>query len=272
MDPADLFAMVADEFGGFQSQAVAFLPRLAAAFLLLAVGLATAAVIRLLVRRTVSVLDRILPNLHVRSSLRRVGLERPAGEVLATILFWLVLLIFVSSAFDHLGLPVLSTWVQGVVHYLPRVLSALLIGLAGVVAGVFLRDAVTAAAATAGLAYAPVIGRLLMLIVIVISSLIAIDQIGLNVALVANFLIALLAAAFLGAALAFGLGARSIVANILSCHYLRKSLSVGNRVRIGGQDGEIDQITATSVILATGTGRVVIPARLFVEEVTHLVG
>ncbi len=157
MNFEQVLALTGAELGAVRSQVLAFLPRLAIAVLLVLAGLALATVVRLLVRRFVSVLDRIVPNLRVRASLRRAGLERSAGDLLGTVLFWLVLLVFTSSALDSLGLPVLSTWIQGVVRYLPRVLSALLIGLAGVVAGVFLRDAVTSAVSGAGLGYGPVI-------------------------------------------------------------------------------------------------------------------
>ncbi|MBT3343341.1 MAG: mechanosensitive ion channel [Gemmatimonadetes bacterium] len=271
MNLEQILALTAAELDNLRSQALLFMPRLAIAGLLILAGLALAFVMRLVVRRVVSVVDRFLPGLGVRTSLRRAGLEQPAGDLVGTVLFWLVLLVFVSSALDNLGLPVLSMWVQGVVHYLPRVLSALLIGLAGVVVGAFLRDAITVATTRAGLTYGHMIGRLLQVAVLTISGLVAIDQIGLNVALVANFLAALLAATFLGAAIAFGLGARVIVANILACHYLRKSFQVGHRVRVGTHEGKIDQITPTSVVLEGESERIVIPARMFTEEVTHLV-
>lgn len=268
----DVLGITTEHWASMRADLVAYLPNLGIAAALLVAGLAAAWVARAVVRRVVLLVDRLAPRVGLRSSLRRVGLERPAGEILAALLFWLILLLFVSSALDVLGLPVLSIWVQAVAQYLPRVLAGLLIGLAGIVAGVFLRDAASAAAHAAGLTYGTVIGRLLQMTVLVVSALVAIDQIGINIAVVSQFLVVLLASAFLGAAIAFGLGARIIVSNILACHYLRQSIRVGHRVKMGQEEGEVDEITPTSIVLLKDGSRVIVPAKLFVEEVSHVIG
>lgn len=266
-----VIGITAAEWESLRAQAAAFLPQLGAALLMLVAGWALASLLRFVVRRAVAIFDRALPALRVRTSLQRLGLERPAGDILGAVVFWLVLLVFVSSALDSLGLPVLSVWVEAVARYLPRILSALLIGLAGVIAGVLVRDAISAATLRAGLSHGALVGRLLQMTILGVSALVAVDQVGLNVTLVSQFLLALLGATFFSAAIAFGLGARVIVANILACHYLRRTFSVGHRVQVGGHEGEIDHITPTAVVLSTPEGRVVVPARLFVEEVIRIV-
>ena len=273
MTSLDQVAVVtAEQLLALREEAFRLLPRALTALVLSLFGLLLGFLARLVVRRLVGVLDRLLPGARLRHSLRRLGLERPAGEILGTIFFWLILLIVLSAAFDSLGFPVLSAWLTGVVRYLPSVLAALVIVLVGLVAGVLLRDAVSSAATSAGLTYATLIGRALQVSVVGISILVAVDQVGLNVSLVANLLAALVGASLFGGTLAFGLGARVTVANILAGHYVRRIYSVGQRVRIGDVQGEIDQITPTAVILAEDSGdRCVIPAKLFSEEVTHLV-
>jgi len=69
-----------------------------------------------------------------------------------------------------------------------------------------------------------------------------------------------------GFSLAFGLGARQVVANLIASHALQRQFAVGQRARIGGIEGEILEFTPTSVILATGEGRVTVPAGRFDEE------
>ena len=50
------------------------------------------------------------------------------------------------------------------------------------------------------------------------------------------------------------------MANILASYYLQKTYRVGHRVRVGDFQGEIIDITATSVLLETAEGRVSVPA------------
>jgi hypothetical protein len=70
-----------------------------------------------------------------------------------------------------------------------------------------------------------------------------------------------------GAALAFGLGSRTAVANIIASHDLTRHHEVGQRVRIGGLEGRIERLTPTAVVLQSAEGRAVVPAKLFSEEV-----
>ena len=59
--------------------------------------------------------------------------------------------------------------------------------------------------------------------------------------------------------MAFGLGARTAVSNILASYYLQKTYTPGHNVRIGEIEGEIIQITPTAVVLATPEGRTLVP-------------
>ncbi len=81
-----------------------------------------------------------------------------------------------------------------------------------------------------------------------------------------------LGSGLLGGVLTFALGARTTVANILACHYLQKTYKLGHRVRVGGFQGEIVEITATTVVLEAEEGRVSVPASVFGEETSVLLG
>ena len=77
--------------------------------------------------------------------------------------------------------------------------------------------------------------------------------------------------AVLGAfALAFGLGARTAVSNIIGAHYLRQTFEVGQHVRFGETTGTIAAITATAVVIRASHGDVIVPAKHFSETVTTL--
>jgi len=73
-----------------------------------------------------------------------------------------------------------------------------------------------------------------------------------------------------GAALAFGIGSKETVSNILASYYLQKTYRVGQEVRIAGLEGRILEITSTAVSLDAPVGRVLVPARKFSEEASVL--
>ena len=79
-------------------------------------------------------------------------------------------------------------------------------------------------------------------------------------------------AAVLGAfALAFGLGARTAVSNIIGAHYLRQTFETGHVVRFGAVEGTVTAITSTAVVLRIPEGQVIIPAKQFSESISVLV-
>ena len=244
-------------------------PRLAGALALALLGLVLAFLVRLLSRRLIAGLGRLLTGLGPRLG-RGAEYREGAGRAAGRVLFWVVLLFFLAAATETLGLPVISVWLSGLVIYLPRFAAAVLILFAGLLGGHFLRNLILSGTASSGIAYGAPLARLGQMAVVIVSVLVAVGQAGLNVSFLTSILLLALGGGLLAGALTFALGARTTVANILACHYLQKTYKVGHRVRAGGFQGEIVEITATTVVLETEGGRASVPASVFGEETTVL--
>jgi small-conductance mechanosensitive channel len=74
-----------------------------------------------------------------------------------------------------------------------------------------------------------------------------------------------------GAALAFGLGGRDWVANVLSAHYVERLYQTGQTIRVRDIEGRIVRITETAVILECAEGEVALPASEFSSNPSTLV-
>jgi small-conductance mechanosensitive channel len=99
----------------------------------------------------------------------------------------------------------------------------------------------------------------------------AADQLGIHSTLLTVVVATAVGAVLGGATLAFGLGSRVAVSNIVAIFYLLKTYRVGQTVRIGDIEGEIVEITQTGVFIASPTGRVLVPGRCFSEQTSTLV-
>jgi small-conductance mechanosensitive channel len=130
---------------------------------------------------------------------------------------------------------------------------------------------VTAAAARAGTSFAPGLGQIVRLAIIIAAALIAVAEMGIDITLLTAIFSVALAAMLGGFAIAFGLGARTAVSNIIGSHYLRQTYEVGQTVSVGGIEGTIAELTSTSVILNVPEGRVVVPAKQFGEMPSTLI-
>jgi small-conductance mechanosensitive channel len=270
MDFATYGAALRTTLANIADSARVFVPSLLAATALLLGGWALGVVLRRLTIRLTRRFDGLARRSHVDGALQRIGVSRALSDVFGGFVFWTIFLFFVAGATEALGLPVLSTWLTGVAFFLPRIAAALLIVLAGILLANLARDAVRAASATANVVYGEALAEIVRTALVSVAVLIAVNELGIDVTILTVTLGVVLGATFGGVALAFGLGARTAVSNIIGSHYLRQMVRVGQSVRLGIVEGEIEAITPTAVVLKTGDGRVFVPAKEFSEVISTL--
>jgi small-conductance mechanosensitive channel len=271
MQQTDVTTPVRDSMTDLGEWFVAHRSRLVAALVLLALGWLLAIVLRALAVRLVRGIERIMPGRAFRGGLPRLTPERHVSDVVGVIVFWAVLLFFLAAAADAIGLPLLGATIGGLGLFVPRLLTAVLVLVVGLVLGNLSRDAVRATAAAAGTTFAPAIGEFVRVAILIAATLVAVAELGVDITLVTAILSVALAAVLGAFALAFGVGARTAVSNIIGSHYARQTYEVGDRVRFGDIEGTIAEMTTTAVILKAPDGRVVVPAKQFSEAVSVLV-
>jgi hypothetical protein len=239
------------------------------AVLILLVGLVAGAVFGRLARRMVARSARWIGSLQPGAmSLPHFDrVEKAVGRAV----YWLVVVCAVMAATETLGLPVVTAWLSGVATFLPRVAVAILIVALGTVAARVTRHLVTSTAGAANVTSAERLGRVTELALLLGTALVAIEQLGIEISFLKATLLILMAGLLIGAALAFGLGGRDLVANILSAHYVHRLYQVGQVVQIDGVEGRIVRIAETSVILECPEGDVSIPARRFADMRSTLI-
>ena len=270
MNTEPLLAALSDVLSRLKEGILAALPDVLGAVVLFVFGLVLARLLKALTTRLLNSLGRRLPGAKTFRKLPPVRLDPSAVRLLGGLVYWIVVFLFLTASTELLGLPAMTTWLSGIANYLPRILTAALAVVGGFIGANLLRAGVTRAAMSVGLAYADLLGKLARLLVLLLAALIAIDLVGLDVSLLVNVMYIGLAALLFGAALAFGLGSRAIVANILAAHYVQKTYKVGHVVKIGALEGRIIQITPTALILQTPDEQVLVPADQFTITTSSL--
>jgi len=262
----DWGAAVSGAFTQLLERVIHYLPSIAGAFLLLVVGWVLARLLRTVAVRAAVALDRLLSRVSTPRGTAESKLPASSASILGSIVFWVVLLFFVTAATQVLGLDAFTAWLAGVANYLPTLFAGTLIIAAGLLLSSLARDLVVATPAIAGPKQRELLGRAAQAVVLVTAILVGAEQIGIKV----TFLIVIAAAAggtvAASVALALSLGARTYVANLIGGHHFRQMFSVGQRVRVAGFEGRILELTPVSVILETDEGRITLPAKIFGEE------
>jgi Mechanosensitive ion channel, conserved TM helix len=256
---------VASSSAAIVDAVVTYLPSILGAVLLLLAGWVLARLLRAVTVRSVLLLDTLLSRVTKTAGVERLRMAR-SSTVLGAVVFWVVLLFFVTAATHVLGLQSFTQWLARLLDYLPALAAGLLIVVVGYVFSRFLADLVQATATRLAPAQRNALARVTQGVVLVTAILVGADQIGIQVTFIAILVGAVMAAAVGGVTIAVSLGARDYVSNLIGAHYMRQAFEVGQRVRAAGHEGRILEITVTSVILETDEGRVALPARVYHEE------
>lgn len=238
------------------------LPGVLEALALILVGWLLARVLRLVARKGVALLDGLMAR---SAGLGRWRLVRFAG-VAGAVVFWIVLLFFLTAATQALGLQTFTDWLARLLDHLPTVAAGLLIIGVGFLLSGLVAELVQAAASALAAPQRLASTRVAQGATLVLALLVGADQIGLKVTWLAIFVAVLLVALLGGVALAISLGARTYVANLIGAHHLGQSLRAGQRVRVAGHEGLLIEVTATSLVLETTEGRVMLPGRVYHDE------
>lgn len=246
---------------------LAHLPQLLGALALLLVGWLLARLLRMATRRGAALLDSLITR-STGQARWRIG---RSARVLGAVVYWVVLLLFVTAATQTLGLQTFTDWLTQLLDYLPTLAAGLLIVAAGYLLSGFVAELVRATASGLSAPQRDALARLAQGATLVMALLVGADQIGLKVTWIAIFAALLVAALVGGVTIAASLGARSYVANLIGAHHLRQAFQLGQRVRVAGHEGHIIDVTATSLVLETDSGRVMLPGRIYHDEAIVLI-
>jgi small-conductance mechanosensitive channel len=241
-------------------------PAVLGAILLLLAGWVVARVLRAVSLRGLKLLD----GLFSRFTERPAPSTHRSLQIFADLVFWIVLLLFISAATQLLGLSLFSQWLARLVEYLPSLAVGLLIIAAGVVLSRFAADLVRSASNRMAAPQRESLARLAQGATLVTALLVGADQIGIHITWVAVLAAIVLASLLGGVMLAASLGARSYVENLIGARHLRDAYQVGDCVRVAGHEGRIVDISNTSLLLETSEGRLSLPGRVFNDEAVLL--
>ncbi len=255
-------------------QILEYLPSVLGAVVLLLVGWGVA---RLLRYATGQITEKTLVRLaHTRPMDTRVQQPRSysaAPSIVSRIVFWVVVLFFVLAAAQVLDLEVVSSLLTSVTAYLPRLLAGLLILFIGLWFAEVTRAVLSRTSKKMGIEQSEVLGRLGQILVLLIVFSVAAGQIGIDNTLLVALVAILFGVTFGAIALAFSLGAKTMIANLLAAQSIAQTYSPGDIIRIDDIEGKILRITRTSLILETHEGQTLIPAKRFSEqESVHISG
>ena len=269
MNAFDWQASLNETYTAFSQRVVEHFPQLIGAALLLLLGLGVAHLLRLTSHKLTHSLDGLLNRGRVEG-VQRETIRRSYANIISKTVFWAVLLFFIAAAANLLGWKLFSDWVSNLLEYLPKLITGLLIILSGFLLSNGGKVAARSAAEAAGAASGVLLGAVAQAVILFTALVIGVQNIGIDVTFLTTLVIVVVAVVLAGGVLAFGLGSQTLVANIIGAQHTRKHCRVGEHMSIGAVQGTISEVSQSVIILDTENGRVVVPAKLFLEQSSTL--
>lgn len=236
-----------------------FIPNLFGALVVVLLGFVVAKLLDTLLSKLLAKLglDRVMGGTGLTKLMSRAGIKVPISTLVGKIVYWFVLLIFLVSAAESLGLQRVSATLDVLALYLPKVFAGALVLLVGVLLAQLVNGLVRGAAEGVGLDYAAGLGRVAQGLVIIISISVAISQLEIKTDLLNHVIVIGLITVGLAVALAMGLGSRDIASQIIAGIYVRELFQVGQQVQIGEVEGQIEEIGTVKTTVLTEEGELV---------------
>lgn len=251
----------------------AWLPRLAAALVWLFLGWVIAWLVQFILAgllRRIG-LDKLLERAGAAQFLKNAGFDPSVSKLIARLIYWLVLLIFILAATESLGLSRVVETLGGLVRYLPNVLAAVLILLFGGLLARVVGDAVGGLTTQAGVGTGPLLGQLVRYALLAFVAILALEQLQVQTTLLIAAAIAIIAATALTLALSFGLGNRELARNILAGFHAKDAFKIGQQLVLKNRSGRLVRIGTVKTVIETDAGLLSLPNSVLTDEEVTIV-
>lgn len=199
----------------------ALLPKVLLAVVLFVVGFIVAGLLSKLVAELVRMLkvDKVLAGTGIKSALDRAGIALNSGVFIGEVIRWFVILAFLVSSLEILGLSRVTYFLSQVLGYIPTFVSAGLIVVVTAIVAEFVKKLITTSTQAASFAGSVPAGKLIKATVWVFGLVMALQVLGVPTQLFNTVITGVVAALSLAFGLAFGLGGRDVAAQILAKTY-----------------------------------------------------
>ena len=208
-------------FSDVFAQIIAYIPNLLAAVAVILIG-------HLLSKWIKWLIVKVLQSLKISAALRKTPLENFLEKaeinlqievIIGDIARWLILIIFFITALNLIGLTTVSAFLSSILSYLPTIFSAILILVIGTISAGIVESLVKSSLVQVSLITARTMSRVASYLVMIFTLLAVFAELGIAENLINILFVGIIATLALGLGLAFGLGAKDLVAKILDDWY-----------------------------------------------------
>lgn len=186
--------------------------------------------------------------------------------ILHSLIKYLLILIFVMIGADLFGFNSITHVLNNIVDYLPSFFSALFMLIIGVYLANWVKSKLNDFLYAVNFAGHRIISSIVFSILLFFIVITALNQAKINTDVITNNVNLIIGISFSAIALAFGLGAKDVVKDLLYVYYMRKTIQIGDRIILENSiEGMIIAIDDLNVKISSEGKVHVVSVRKFYE-------
>jgi small-conductance mechanosensitive channel len=261
-DASSLIQDLINSFQNYLDKAIDYAPLLFLALMVIILGWIIAKVVKWVLHRALKSIkfDDLLEKVGVSRMLAKIKPDLSGAKIIAGLMYWLVMLVFIMASCDMIGVGAVSDAVGAFFSYLPTLLVALVIFILGAYIADLIRNMIYTAANSIA------ISNIVYYVLFIFIAITALNQAGVDTSIITANVTIILGAILLAFALAYGIAARGLVKNLLASYYGKGKFQEGQTIRVGQVEGVITKIDSISLTINTGHSHMVIPSQVLIEE------
>lgn len=218
-----------------------------------------------------SKIDKYADKLHQIEIVSKSNIEIIPSKIISLVIYYFLMMMTLLIAADILKLPALTNLLQQIINYIPKLLVALTIIVIGTLIADSIKKAVYTAGKSLGIASIRMISSIIFYFLFITIVISALDQAGIETGFLQTSLTTIIGGVVLAFGLGYGLASKDILSNFLAGYYNSGKLKVGSTILIGGQQGVVTDIDKTSITIAQGENKTIIPLKKLIEEVVTII-
>lgn len=223
------------------------IPKLIVVISLLFIGWLVALFLSFIIKKCGRTVGRFLPAM-AKNSIKNDD-SQTTVHLLAKTIYGLTWLFFIALSFNVLQWTSLQNVLTTIASQLPAIVIGFIIIFAGFLLGKLIKPLVEKAALSVNIVQAPLLGKLAQGTLVFFAIMMGAEYMGMHLEFIMQLAIVIIAIFFAGMALAFSLGAKTLMANVIGCQCLQKYCRLGQTLTINEHKGILRAIYTSTFVL-----------------------
>ncbi len=201
----------------FWVQLVNFVPKLLAVIVILFFGWVLAKLAKTAIKRTLELMqfDKFAQKSGLESFMNHGNFDLSLSGIISHLVYWLVIILFIITGSNMLGLNEVAVLLQQLASYLPHIIVAILVLIFGTLLARFVNRLVFAWLYSIKFERALEVSTSAEYGIQILAIFVALEQLGIGTQLIHSLFVIVFGAFFLALAIAFGLGGKDWAAKVI---------------------------------------------------------